>query len=106
MLRSGFARTIHQARQLVVHRHFTVNGRRVDRPSYRMRPGDVIEVHERSRAKYPFRVAAEGGWAPERIPGYLDVQLDRLTARLLRLPVRAEIPVACEEQLVVEHYSR
>jgi small subunit ribosomal protein S4 len=105
VLRAGFARTIYQARQFVVHRHVLVNGRRVDRPSYRLRPGDVITIAERSRSMVPFQAAAAGGHA-ETVPPYLDVRHDALTARLTRLPARSEIPVICDEQLVVEHYSR
>lgn len=105
VLRAGFARTIYQARQFVVHRHVLVNGRRVDRPSYRLRSGDVITVAERSHAMVPFQVAAAGGHAAE-VPPYLEVRHDALAARLVRLPERAEIPVICDEQLVVEHYSR
>lgn len=106
VLRSGLARTIYQARQLVTHRHVTVNGHRVDRPSARLRPGDVIAVTARSRAKAPFLIAAAGAHAPERSAPYLAVDLADLTARLLRLPLRSEVPVICQEQLVVEHYSR
>ncbi|MFC6882657.1 MULTISPECIES: 30S ribosomal protein S4 [Actinomadura] len=105
VLRSGFARTIYQARQFVVHRHVLVNGRRVDRPSYRLVPGDVITIAERSRSMVPFQVAAAGGHA-EQVPPYLEVRADALAARLARLPERREIPVICDEQLVVEHYSR
>ncbi|WP_030169726.1 30S ribosomal protein S4 [Spirillospora albida] len=105
VLRSGFARTIYQARQFVVHRHILVNGRRVDRPSYKLRPGDVITVAERSRAIDAFRIAAAGGHT-DSVPPYLEVRHDALTARLARLPERSEIPVVCDEQLVVEHYSR
>ncbi|MGW2310448.1 30S ribosomal protein S4 [Actinomadura luteofluorescens] len=105
VLRAGFARTIYQARQFVVHRHVLVNGSRVDRPSYRLRPGDVITVAERSRAMVPFQVAAAGGHAAE-VPPYLEVRHDALAARLARLPERAEIPIICDEQLVVEYYSR
>ncbi|MFI6230292.1 30S ribosomal protein S4 [Micromonospora echinospora] len=106
VLRAGFARTIYQARQTVTHRHVTVNGRRVDRPSARLRPGDRFAVVESSRAKTPFVVAAAGAHAPQRPAPYLDVDLSGLTARLTRLPARAEVPVICDEQLVVEHYSR
>ncbi|XVQ10111.1 30S ribosomal protein S4 [Spirillospora sp. CA-255316] len=106
VLRSGLARTIYQARQFVVHRHVLVNGRRVDRPSYRLRPGDVITIAGRSRSMEPFHVAAAGGHAPENVPPYLEVRHDALAARLVRLPERGEIPVICDEQLVVEHYSR
>ncbi|WP_067452754.1 30S ribosomal protein S4 [Actinomadura macra] len=105
VLRSGFARTIYQARQFVVHRHVLVNGRRVDRPSFRLRPGDVITVAERSRTMVPFQVAAAGGHT-EKVPPYLDVRHEALAAQLTRLPERSEIPVICDEQLVVEHYSR
>jgi small subunit ribosomal protein S4 len=105
VLRAGFARTIYQARQFVVHRHVLVNGRRVDRPSYRLRPGDVVAIADRSRAMEPFQVAAAGAHA-DQVPPYLEVRHDMLTARLARLPERAEIPVVCDEQLVVEYYSR
>ncbi|MER5456473.1 30S ribosomal protein S4 [Micromonospora sp. NPDC002389] len=106
VLRAGLARTIYQARQAVTHGHVNVNGRRVDRPSARLRPDDVIAVREGSRAKTPFVVAAAGAHAPERTAPYLDVDLAGLTARLIRLPQRAEVPVRCDEQLVVEYYSR
>ncbi|HEY3501760.1 MAG TPA: 30S ribosomal protein S4 [Actinocatenispora sp.] len=107
VLRSGLARTIYQARQFVTHRHITVNGRRVDRPSYRTRPGDVVSVVDRSRALDPFVVAAARGNAPDGEPvPYLATDLGTLTVRVERLPERPEIPVRCEEQLVVEYYSR
>ncbi|POM27582.1 30S ribosomal protein S4 [Actinomadura rubteroloni] len=105
VLRSGFARTIYQARQFVVHRHVLVNGRRVDRPSFRLAPGDVITIAERSRNMDPFQIAAAGAHA-DNVPPYLDVRVDALTAHFTRLPERTEIPVVCDEQLVVEHYSR
>ncbi|WP_026174855.1 30S ribosomal protein S4 [Acaricomes phytoseiuli] len=108
VLRAGFARTIAQARQLVVHRHVMVDGARVDRPSYRVAEGQLIHVHPRSEKLPPLQVAAAGAHRdvlPD-VPGYLDVQLDKLQARLVRRPQRAEIPVTCEEQLVVEFYAR
>ncbi|WP_018658260.1 30S ribosomal protein S4 [Actinomadura flavalba] len=105
VLRAGFARTIYQARQFVVHRHVLVNGRRVDRPSYRLREGDVITIAERSRSMVPFQVAATGTHA-ENVPGYLESRPEAFVARLVRLPERKEIPVICDEQLVVEYYSR
>ncbi|RBY88785.1 30S ribosomal protein S4 [Blastococcus sp. TF02A-26] len=104
VLRAGFARTIYQARQFVTHQHVLVNGRRVDRPSYRLRPGDFVQIAERSRAKEPFVVAASGAHAEP--PAYLSVTLGDLVARVERTPSREEIPVVCEEQLVVEYYSR
>ncbi|GAA0593521.1 30S ribosomal protein S4 [Actinomadura livida] len=105
VLRAGFARTIYQARQFVVHRHVLVNGRRVDRPSYRLRPDDVITIAPRSRGIDAFQIAAAGGHT-ETVPPYLEVRHDALAARLTRLPNREEIPVICNEHLVVEHYSR
>ncbi len=106
VLRAGLARTIYQARQAVTHRHVTVNGRRLDRPSARLSPGDVIAVAPGSRMKPPFLAAAAGAHAPQRPAPYLSVDLANLTVRLVRLPLRAEVPVICQEQLVVEHYSR
>ena len=105
VLRAGFARTIYQARQAVSHGHVTVDGRRVDRPSYRVRPGEVIAIAAASQAKTPFVVAAAGEHAAA-VPPYLDVDISALSARLTRLPERSEVPVLCDERLVVEFYSR
>ncbi|OIV39075.1 30S ribosomal protein S4 [Mangrovactinospora gilvigrisea] len=107
VLRAGFARTIYQARQMVAHGHIEVNGRKTDIPSAVLKAGDVISVRERSRAKGPFLVAREGGYAVETgAPKYLEVNLPALAARLDREPNRSEVPIVCDEQLVVEHYSR
>jgi len=106
VLRAGFARTIYQARQFVVHRHIAVNGRRADRPSFRVRPGDVVGVVERSRRLAPFLAAAAGAHAPATERPYLSVNRADLTAALIRPPRRTEVPVVCDEQLIVEHYSR
>lgn len=108
VLRAGFARTIQQARQLVVHRHIMVNGQRVDRPSFKVKPGQVIHVHEKSEKMVPFQMAAAGEHAQvlPAVPGYLDVKLESLQATYVRLPERSEIPVTCEENLVVEYYAR
>ena len=107
VLRAGIARTIAQARQMVVHRHILVNGERVDRPSFRVKPGQMIHVHPKSEGTEPFQVAAAGGHVDvlPPVPGYLDVQLDKLQATLVRRPKRAEVPVTCEVQLVVEYYA-
>jgi small subunit ribosomal protein S4 len=107
VLRSGIARTIYQARQMVVHGHIEVNGGKVDKPSFRVRPDDVVMVRERSRAKVPFQVAREGGYDTDgETPRYLQVNLKALAFRLDRDPQRKEIPVICDEQLVVEYYAR
>ena len=108
VLRAGFARTMAQARQLVVHRHIMVDGQRVDRPSFMVKPGQMIHVHSRSEKMAPFQVAATGAHQdvlPDT-PAYLDVSIDKLQATYTRLPERSEIPVTCEEQLVVEYYAR
>ncbi|WP_210481352.1 30S ribosomal protein S4 [Naasia sp. SYSU D00948] len=107
VLRAGFARTTAQARQLVVHRHILVDGEIVDRPSFRVKPGQLIHVKARSEGTEPFQVAAAGGHASvlPKVPAYLDVDLERLQARLVRRPKRAEVPVTAEVQLVVEYYA-
>ena len=107
VLRSGIARTIYQARQMVVHGHIAVNGKKVDKPSFRVRPDDVVQVRERSKEKTLFTIAREGGFAPDgETPRYLQVNLKGLAFRLDREPNRKEIPVICDEQLVVEYYAR
>ena len=107
VLRSGIARTIYQARQMVVHGHIQVNGQKVDKPSFRVRPDDVVQVRERSKEKTLFTIAREGGFAPDgETPRYLQVNLKALAFRLDREPNRKEIPVICDEQLVVEYYAR
>jgi small subunit ribosomal protein S4 len=108
VLRAGFARTILQARQVVVHRHVLVDGKLVDRPSAQVKPGQTIQIKPRSQTSPQFQVAAAGAHRDvlPAVPGYLDVQLEKLTAVLTRRPQRAEVPVTCEVQLVVEFYSR
>ncbi len=107
VLRSGFARTTAQARQLVVHRHIMVDGQLVDRPSFRVKPGQTIHVKPKSEALEPFQVAAAGGHVDvlPPVPGYLEVELDKLHATLVRRPKRAEVPVTADVQLVVEYYA-
>ena len=107
VLRAGFARTTAQARQFVVHRHIMVDGNIVDRPSYRVKPGQTIQVKPKSQTMVPFQAAAEGVHRDvlPAVPPYLDVNLDKLQARLVRRPKRAEVPVTCEVQLVVEYYA-
>ena len=80
VLRAGFARTTAQARQMVVHRHILVDGKIVDRPSFRMKPGQLVHVKERSEGTEPFQVAAAGGHA--------EVLQDALAGALGSGPVR------------------
>ena len=104
--RAGLARTIYQARQLVAHGHFTVDGKKVDRPSYRLKPGQIVEVRESSRQKPPFQIAATGAHLDGPTAPYLSTVLDELRTTVIREPLRSEIPVMCDEQLVVEFYAR
>ncbi|NLG69196.1 MAG: 30S ribosomal protein S4 [Firmicutes bacterium] len=101
--RLGLAPTLPAARQMVVHGHVRVNSRKVDRPSYRVRPGDVIEPCERSRDIQPLREALEQGATP---PPYLELDREQLRGRVLRYPEREEMPVKVDESLVVEFYAR
>lgn len=107
VLRAGFARTQAQARQMVVHRHILVDGKIVDRPSFRVKPGQLMHVKTRSEGTEPFQVAAAGGHVDvlPPVPAYLEVELEKLQARLVRRPKRAEVPITCEVQLVVEYYA-
>jgi small subunit ribosomal protein S4 len=104
--RAGLARTIYQARQLVAHGHFTVDGKKVDRPSYRLKPGQVVEVRESSRQKPPFQIAATGAHLDGPTAPYLSTVVEELRTTVIREPLRSEIPVLCDEQLVVEFYAR
>ncbi|GIE96927.1 30S ribosomal protein S4 [Paractinoplanes rishiriensis] len=104
--RAGLARTVYQARQLVVHGHFTVDGKKVDRPGYRLKPGQIVQVRENSRPKPPFQIAAAGAHLAGPTAPYLSTAVEDLRTELLRVPVRTEIPVLCDEQLVVEFYAR
>jgi small subunit ribosomal protein S4 len=106
VLRAGLARSIYQARQHVAHGHFTVDGKKVDRPSYRLKPGQVVEVRESSRQKTPFQVAATGAHLDGPTAPYLSTVLEELRTTVIREPLRSEIPVVCDEQLVVEFYAR
>jgi small subunit ribosomal protein S4 len=104
--RAGLARTVYQARQLVAHGHFTVDGKKVDRPSYRLKPGQVVEVRESSRQKPPFQIAATGAHLDGPTAPYLSTVVEQLRTTVIRKPLRTEVPVVCDEQLVVEFYAR
>lgn len=104
--RAGFARTIYQARQFVAHGHFTVDGRKTTIPSYRLHPGQEVAIRAASRSKPPFSEAADGAHAPQSLPPYLHASTADLRAVLVAEPARRDVPVICDEQLVVEYYSR
>ena len=106
VLRSGLATSIYAARQFVTHGHITVDGRKVNIPSYLVKPGQVIAVREKSRGMQPFVAAAEGTYADDRVAAYLDVNHAELRFTVLGRPLREQIVVPVDEQLVVEFYSR
>lgn len=105
VLRMGFADSRAEARQLIRHGHFEVNGRKTDIPSFQVREGDVVAVREKSRGATPIQRAAEAG-NQRSIPAWLDVDFVNLRGRVLRLPTREEIDAPVQEHLIIELYSR
>ncbi|GAA1244275.1 30S ribosomal protein S4 [Prauserella halophila] len=103
--RAGIARTRRQARQLVGHGHFTVNGKNVNVPSYRVSKFDIIDVRPRSAKMLPF-VAAKEAMGERPIPGWLQVVPSTLRILVHQLPERAQIEIPVQEQLIVEYYSK
>jgi len=103
--RLGLASSRRQARQLVRHGHITVNGRRVDIPSYRVKPGDVVAVHEKSKNLEVIRANVELAKGRKGVP-WLEFDADKLEGKFLRYPDREDIALPVNEQLVIEFYSR
>lgn len=104
--RLGFAMTRREARQLVNHAHFTVNGQKVNIPSYLVRVGDVIEVRESSRSSVAFK-RLTGEDAPlVTVPQWLERDKNALKGTVTKLPVREDIDVPIAEHLIVELYSK
>ena len=103
--RAGFARTRRHARQLVVHGHFRVNGKKVDIPSYRIKEHDIVEVREKSKEMTPFVVAqAQAGSRP--VAAWLEPIPSQMKILIHTLPVRQVIDTQVQEQLIVELYSK
>jgi small subunit ribosomal protein S4 len=103
LVRLGFAASRRQARQLILHGHWTVNGRRVNVPSYQVKPDDLIAVKATSSAQQVIRDATD---LVSAVPAWLQADHDGLTAKVLRHPERAEIDTPVQEQLIVELYSK
>ncbi|HAF47822.1 MAG TPA: 30S ribosomal protein S4 [Anaerolineaceae bacterium] len=103
--RSGFAESRSQARQLVNHGHFMVNGRNNDIASTILKPGDTVLVRENSKQNTYFKTLRQSE-ETRTPPAWVDSDLDKLTGRVIRLPERAEIDGNLNEQLIVEYYSR
>ena len=103
LVRLGFAGSRRQARQLILHGHWTVNGRRVDIPSYQVRGGDVITYKPGTGVEQVIRDATD---LTSAVPAWLQADHDGLTAKVLRHPERQEIDAPVQEQLIVELYSK
>lgn len=104
--RLGFARSRVEARQLVRHGFFTVNGKKVSIPSYEVRPGDVIELAERKRDSRAVLELIKEELKDIQIPGWLEVDAEAWRGTMLAVPTRDEIDIDVEEHLIVELYSR
>ncbi len=101
--RMGFAMTRREARQLVVHSHFTVNGKKVNIPSYQVKPGDVVKVKAKSQQSPKFKEIKE---MQVGVPGWLSVDREKLEGTVLADPTRDQIDTPIEERLIVELYSK
>jgi small subunit ribosomal protein S4 len=101
----NFASSRKQARQIVRHRHVLVNGQRVDIPSYQVSPGDEVRLHEDSKDLLPVQVSLESKTRPAAVR-WLAVDEGTRAGRMLERPTRADIPLAVQEQLIVELYSK
>ena len=105
VFRLGFARTRREARQIVSHKHVTVNGKIVNIPSYKVSPEDVIEIKEKSKSLQRFKDIAEAN-ANIAVPAWLDVDSDKLSGKVSQIPLREQIDVPVNETLIVELYSK
>ena len=103
VFRMGLATTRREARQLVVHSHFTVNGKKVNIPSYLVKAGDVIKVKEKSQSSPKFKEIKE---MQVGVPAWLSVDRDKLEGKVLTDPTRDQIDTPIEERLIVELYSK
>jgi small subunit ribosomal protein S4 len=103
--RLGFAKSRDEARQITRHNHITVNGRRVNIPSYRVRPGDLVAVGVKSKDLLVIKTALIASEKIE-VPGWLEVDIEKLQGTILSLPTREMIDAPVREQLIVELYSK
>ena len=103
--RVGFASSRAEARQLVGHGHYEVNGKRVDIASYLLKAGDVVSICEKSRASEKIKAVVEANSA-RPVPEWIDVDRNNLSAKVIALPTREQIEAPVEEQLIVEFYSK
>lgn len=101
--RLGFGTSRHDSRQLVRHGHFTVNGKKVDIPSYQVKVGDVIAVKEKSRGSEKFKALAD---VATNVPKWLTVDKDKMEGQVIAFPQREDIDIPVNETLIVELYSK
>ena len=104
--RLGFANTRREARQLVSHAHFTVNGKKVNIPSYLVKPGDVVEVAAASRSSVKFSKLTGEDAPMVTLPEWLEREKNSLKGTVVKMPVREAIDLPIEEHLIVELYSK
>lgn len=102
--RMGFAKTRLQARQLVRHGHFLVNGKKVNIPSYQVDPGDIIELREKSKKSPLFKENLEQR-DPRSIPSWLEVDRENFRGKVLEIPEEIELEIPVNVQLIIEYYS-
>ena len=105
VFRMGFASTRREARQLVNHAHFTVNGKRVNIPSYQVRLGDVVAVSEKSRSSEKFKSLIEE-FGKKTMPKWIDKAADSFEGKIVAMPARDDIDYEVAEHLIVELYSK
>ncbi len=105
MYRLGFAQSGAEARQQVRHGHITVNGRRVDIPSFRVRPGDLVAVAPKAKDLLVIKSALISNERVQ-VPAWLEVDIEKLQGSVLSLPQRDQIDLDIREQLIVELYSK
>jgi len=103
VFRLGFASSRKEARQLVTHGHFTVNGKKVDIPSYTVKAGDAIKVKEKSASSPKFKEIKEMSIS---VPSWITVDVEKLEGKIVTLPTRSEIDTPIAEHLIVELYSK
>ena len=104
--RAGLARTRRQSRQLVSHGHFVVNGQKVDVPSYRVSPYDIIDVKPKSLETTPVHHRPRDALGDRPVPAWLKVVPGQMRILVHQLPERAQIDIPLQEQLIVELYSK
>ena len=103
--RMGLASSRAEARQLVVHGHYTVNGKKVNVPSYLVKEGDVVAVCDKSRSSDKIKAVVEANGS-RPVPMWLEMDQDKLAAKIARMPSREDIDLDVQENLIVEYYSR